>query len=50
MHCTEMSSRCEEVASIPGRIAKDANGVFVPMASRGKGTGSKGKGKKAGCH
>ena len=45
--CTEMSSRVVEVASMPGRIVKDLNGVFVPMASRNKGMGSKGMGKKA---
>ena len=43
--CTQMSQRCVEVANMTGRLVKDKNGAFVPMATQNKGSGSKGKGK-----
>ena len=42
--CTQMSQRVLEVGIMTGRLIKDWTGAFVPMSSRNKGTGIKGKG------
>ena len=45
IYCTQMNSRVDEVAAMPGRIAKNSAGVFVPMHQARHGRKGKGKGK-----